>query len=279
MDKNRALHPSSAGEKFIQVGNVKFRVIDEGPIDAPCVVFSHSIMTNADMWKIQAAFLKESFRVIRYDGRGHGKSTYSAGPYSMSLLANDVIGILDALAIGKVHFIGLSLGGIIGFDLALNHGDRMHSLVICDARADSPEEFARPWDARIETALQGGMNDLVEPTMARWFGPDFLRTALADDVRSMIRASSIEGFVATVRALQAYDYRSVCESAQVPLTLIAGERDGVLPSVMHSLAAQIKGAKFELIPSAGHLPNLENPESFKNALRRHFRSLDGNVGF
>jgi 3-oxoadipate enol-lactonase len=273
---NHPRQQPASHEKLVEVGNNTFRVIDEGPTDAPCVMFSHSIMTHASMWDAQAELLRQDFRVIRYDSRGHGKSTHAGDSYSTDMLANDAISILDALAIEKVHFIGLSLGGIVGFDLALKHPGRLHSLVVCDARADSPEEFARPWDARIEAAQRHGMQELVDATMARWFGMDFLQTAKADEVRSMIRDTSVDGFVATARALQSYDYLDLTRTSQlpiVPVTLITGERDGVMPAVMQSLATQIGHATFTLIPAAGHLPNLENPKAFNDALESHFRSL------
>jgi 3-oxoadipate enol-lactonase len=272
MDKKHQIEESPVRKRFVETGNARLHVIDEGPVAAPAVLFSHSIMTNAGMWNPQASLLRDTFRVVRYDSRGHGQSTAGSPDYSMGMLATDVIAILDALDLGKVHFVGLSLGGIVGFDLALNHPRRLLSLAICDARADSPEQFARPWDARIEAAQWQGMQALVEPTMARWFGSDFLQTAQADEVRSMIRDTSLEGFVATARALQSYDYRRLTGCANAPITLIAGERDGVLPSVMQSLATQIEHASFELIASAGHLPNLENPQAFNEALLRHLRS-------
>ncbi|HEY9280857.1 MAG TPA: alpha/beta fold hydrolase [Eoetvoesiella sp.] len=258
-------------QEIIEVGGRKFFVIDEGPIDAACIVFSHSIMTDSGMWQSQADVLRRNFRVIRYDSRGHGKTPHAGDDYSTSLLANDVVSLLDALSLDRVHFVGLSLGGILGFDLAQRYSHRFHSLVICDARSDSPEEFARPWDARIETARSEGMSALVEPTMARWFGSDFLETAAADGVRAMISQTSVEGFVATARALQAYDYHDTAPSFSAPVTFIVGENDGVLPDVMRTFAKSCKNADFVSIPSAGHLPNIENPGAFNATLDAHLK--------
>lgn len=257
-------------ELDIPVGDCTLRVVDEGPKTAPCVIFSHSIMTDASMWRPQIDVLNSRFRIVSYDSRGHGKSTPGASPYSTGVLASDVIGVLDALGIQQAHFVGLSLGGIVGFDLGVNHGHRLHSLVICDARADSPEAFARPWDERIETALRDGMEPLVAPTVARWFGAEFLQSSQAEDVRNMIRATSTAGFVATARALQQYDYLSAVARIAVPTSFVVGANDGVLPDVMESFADQVRVGRYVVVPAAGHLPNLENPDPFNAALGAHF---------
>jgi len=256
----------------IPLAQGSLRVYDQGPRDAPCVMFAHSIMANSAMWEEQAALLAPALRVIRYDSRGHGQSAAIPGPYTMPELARDAIAILDALGIGKAHFVGLSLGGIIGFDLALHHRERLHSLVVCDARADCPPEFAGPWDERIDNARQHGMETLVDPTMARWFGADFLQGGQADAVRAMIRETSVEGFSGTARGLQSYDYSALNDMHGTPCTLIVGERDGVLPKVMEQLAGAIRGADFVTIANAGHLPNLENPQGFNQALLAHLRA-------
>src|SRR5690606_30775457 len=220
-------------------------------------VFSHSIMTDSGMWQPQANALLQDFRVIRYDSRGHGKTPHAGNEYSTGILTDDIIALIDALDLNKVHFVGLSLGGILGFDLAHRYAHRLHSLVICDARPDSPPEFARAWDDRIEAASSTGMSVLIEPTMARWFGPDFLATDAAQAVRAMIRNTSTEGFIATARALQTYDYRDAA-AISTPVTFIVGENDGVLPEVMRAVAQQCGQAQFVSIPRSGHLPNIEN---------------------
>lgn len=257
-------------ESYLKLDNYGLRVLDEGVPAAPCVIFSHSIMTDAGMWRPQVDALKDRFRVIRYDARGHGGSSTGEGPYSIASLASDVVRIMDALDIEKAHFVGLSLGGIVGYDLGVNHAHRLHSLVICDARADSPQAFARPWDERIETALSEGMEPLVEPTVSRWFGAGFLESDQATAVRQMIRQTPVAGFVATARALQKYDYLSQVPSISVPTTYLVGENDGVLPEVMQSLSGQTRASRYVVVPAAGHLPNLENPTSFNAALEEHF---------
>ena len=237
-------------------------------------MLAHAVMTDSRMWDAQVpALLDLGLRVLRYDCRGHGESTAPASPYSIRALAADAVGLLDRLGIQQCHFVGLSLGGIVGFDLATNHSKRLRSLVIADARADASPEFAAPWDDRIKTARARGMQALVEPTMDRWFGTAFRSVPASEDIRRMIRSTQVTGFVGAAKALQDFDYRSGLSALAVPTTLLVGERDGVLPDVMRHLADTIHCA-LEVVPSAGHLPNIEEAAVFNAALGRHFARLD-----
>ncbi|AOB32069.1 hypothetical protein AKI39_17190 [Bordetella sp. H567] len=256
--------------RTIPVGDAGFAILDQGPASGPCVVFSHSIMTTHAMWQGQVERLSRAgYRAIAYDARGHGASVVSPAPYQLTQLADDVIGLLDAMGIARAHFVGLSLGGMIAFDLATRHPRRLCSAVICDARADSPESFARPWEERIELAREQGMKALASPTVARWFGAGFRESDPARAIHRMLCETPVEGFVGTARALQDFDFRPGLDEVDLPMTLICGENDGVLPAEMAALAHRIPGAVLEMIPAAGHLPNIENPTAFDAALMRH----------
>lgn len=249
-------------------------VVDEGDMDAPCVVLGHSIMTDMGMWAPQRATLLDlGLRVIRYDCLGHGLSPALPPPYTITQLSGGVISILDALNIERAHYMGLSLGGIVAWDLAANHGKRLASLVVADAPVYATTDFATVWDARIQTAMDEGMGALVAPTMSRWFGPEFLaaKEPIADSVREMIRNTSVDGFSGAARALQVFDYRSHLAKITLPTTIIVGEHDGVLPLAMNEIADQIAGSDYVCVPSARHLPNVEFPDLFNEALRRHFQ--------
>ena len=250
-------------------------VVDEGGVDAPCVVLGHSIMTDMGMWAPQRTTLLDlGLRVISYDSLGHGLSPALPPPYVIAQLSGSVISILDALSIERAHYIGLSLGGIVAWDLAANHGKRLASMVVADAPAHASPDFAAVWDARIQTAREDGMGALVASTMSRWFGPEFLaaKEPIADSVREMIRNTSVDGFVGAARALQAFDYRSHLAEIRMPTTIIVGENDGVLAPVMKEIADEIAGSDYVLVPSARHLPNMEFPELFNKALRHHFQN-------
>ncbi|OZI18672.1 hypothetical protein CAL26_13260 [Bordetella genomosp. 9] len=261
---------------FIQAGGAGFAIVEDGPPDAPCVLFSHSVMTSHAMWQGQFELLRQAgYRVIAYDARGHGASTVTPAPYSMRQLGDDVIALMDAMRIDMVHLVGLSLGGMIGFDLAGRHPRRLASAVICDARADSPASFAAPWDERIALARAQGMQSLAAPTIARWFGAAGRETDAARAVYRLICETPVEGFAGTAAALKDFDFRDGLDGVDLPVTLICGEDDGVLPAEMASLAQRIPGAVLEMIPAAGHLPNIENRAAFDAALMRHFARVAG----
>jgi len=240
------------------------------------VVLSHSILTSSAMWRGQVDVLTRlGLFVVGVDTRGHGDSVATPAPYSMSMLVNDALTVLDALGIARAHFVGLSLGGMIGLGLGIGHADRLLSLVVCDARADSPDSFRAPWPERIEIARYQGCAALAAPTVERWFGREFIDTH-PEEVRSiaeMIASTSVTGFVGSAQALMQLDYIDAVDAIDTPLTLVVGENDGALPAVMRDLHRRCTGSAFELIPNAGHLPNVEQPDAFNAVLLRHFGRL------
>ena len=256
---------------FVPVDGATLCVRDDGPVAGSCVLMAHSIMTDGRMWDAQAAHLVGlGYRVLRLDSRGHGGSTCGPAPLTIDRLAADVVQVLDALGVARSHFVGLSLGGMVGFALGQQHAGRLASLVICDARADSPPGFAQPWDERIALARGQGMAALVEPTLQRWFG-DRLATLDASaqaSLRDAIASTSVDGFVATARALQAFDYTAKLGAMPAQATLVVGSEDGILPGVMEDLARRMPQAVLEVIPGTGHLPNAEKPEAFNAILER-----------
>lgn len=126
------------------------------------------------MWDEQVAAFSEHFRVLRFDTRGHGQSLVTEGPYSIEQLGRDVLAMLDQLNLDKVHFCGLSMGGLIGQWLGINAGERLHKLVVCNTAAKIGDPSG--WNPRIETVLRDGKAAMValrDASIARWFTPDF----------------------------------------------------------------------------------------------------------
>lgn len=236
------------------------------------VFFSHSILSSSAMWAAQVENLvQQGWHVICADTRGHGQSSTTSPQADMQTLVSDTVAILDALQLTQVHYVGLSLGGMSGFGLALQHADRLASILLCDARADAPPDVALPWDERIVTAQEHGCQALASATLERWFGKQFLESH--PDIRKRLgdiaAATSINGFVACARAIQTLNYLPQVGNIRLPTTLIVGSRDGVLPQAMQQLAQRIDNSVYECIDDAGHLPNIDQPEAFDAALLRH----------
>ena len=252
-----------------------FTVAIEGREGAPWVVMSNSLATDLSLWDDLAASLSDRFRLFRYDQRGHGGSDAPPPPYPMDELVDDAAALMDQTGIDRAHFVGISMGGIAGWGLAHRHADRLASLTICDAAmANGP---AKDWQDRLAVLEQEGMKGLVEPTLARWFTSESLGkdTIAVKRVRQMIATTKPDGFAGCVHALMSFDYSKDVERFRLPILLISGEHDGQRPITMAADASRIQGARLVVIPDAGHLPNIENPEPFNKAAGEFLDSIAG----
>lgn len=268
MNETRNMKVRGAG------GDIALQV--SGRKDGPAVLLSHSILSSSAMWREQAQLLAQrGLRVICADTRGHGASAAPPAPYVMDDLVADVVAVLDALAIERVHLVGLSLGGMLGFGLGILQPQRVASLVLCDARADAPPAFAAPWNERIEAVLREGCAALAASTTERWFGKPFLEAHpdIARSFREGAATTSAEGFIGCARAIQRLDYLARVDRIVAPTTLVVGANDGPLPQAMADLQRLIPGSVLEVIADAGHLPNIDQPAAFNAALLRHFERV------
>ncbi len=249
---------------------INYRI--DGREGAPWVTFSNSLATNLSLWNAQAEILAPEFRILRYDQRGHGGTDAPEGGYSFDLLVADVVALWDALDIERSHFVGLSMGGTTGLGLALDHPDRLISLIACDFRCDAPAEFVAAWEPRIELARTKGMDALADPTTERWFNEDFrnARPDIVDRVKEMIRATPAAGFIGCAIALQNTGYRDRLGEIGVPTLFIAGAQDVAAPAdYIDELHRTVPGSQYAFIDPAGHISNIENPEQFNHALSHY----------
>ena len=243
----------------------------DGPDDAPCVTLSNSLACNLSMWDDQVAALKDRYRVLRYDQRGHGGTEATDGPYSFDMLIADAIALWDALGIEKSHWVGLSLGGMAGYGLAVAHPDRVLSMTFCDSRADAPPAYADYFSERIRITREEGMEGLVEPTVTRWFTDKSMADELPvlEKMREMIRRTNPTGHIGCCEAIRTLSYGAVLGEIKVPSLVVGGQEDmGAPPEVMAEVAAAIPGARHEVIPEAGHISNVENPGAFNAVLEK-----------
>jgi 3-oxoadipate enol-lactonase len=241
----------------------------EGPRDAPVVTLSHSLATNMGMWDPQVPALAGRYRVLRYETRGHGQTAAPVGPYTLETLAADVRALLEALRITRTHFVGLSMGGMIGQSLALTAPHLLSSLVLCDTSSRIPPEAKPLWDQRIATAETKGMEPLVEPTLERWFTAGFRarRPDVVERVRAMIRTTPPRGYAGCCHAIAALDLTDRLGAITLPTLVLVGADDPGTPVAMsETIQRQIGGSELVVLTSAAHLANLEQPEEFNRAL-------------
>ena len=252
----------------IELNGITMNYRTEGPDDAAVVMLSNSLLTNYGMWDDQMeALLGAGFRVLRYDTRGHGGTDAPAEPYSIALFVEDVIALLDALGIPKVHFVGLSMGGFIGQLLGALHPDRVLSLNLCDTACIMPHRD--PWNHRIKIAESDGVEALIEPTLERWFTAPFHKTnqATLDKVRAMIRANSVQGYVNCAITIRDLDQCHVLADISAPTQIVVGEDDPATPLASAKLLHEgIADSVLVVLKNAAHLPNIEQRKMFNQAL-------------
>lgn len=248
---------------------------DNNP-DAPVVMLSNSLLSNYGMWDDQMDVLTEHFQVLRYDTRGHGGTDAPEGPYSIDLFVEDVVGLLDHLGIKKVHFIGLSMGGFISQLLAAKYPDRVISLTLCDTACIMPP--ASLWNDRINTAETEGIEALISGTLERWFTAPFHTTGVEaiDKIRSMIRATGVQGYVNCCKAIRDMDQSHILSDIKAPTNIIVGEDDPACPvAAAETLHAGIAGSTLVILKNAAHLPNIEKKDEFNKAMMGFLNSQSG----
>ncbi len=260
----------------VSVNGIQVNYTLEGPADGPSVTMSHSLATDLSMWNPQAAALARRYRVLRYETRGHGGTEAPAGAYSLSQLGDDARGLLKALGIARTHWIGLSMGGMIGQTLALSTPALLQSLSLCDTSSRIPPEMKPVWDERIATVEAKGMDPMVEPTIARWFTPKFIETRkdVIDPVREMIRRTPPKGYVGCCHAIKPLDLTDRLKAITLPTLIIVGAQDQGTPlAASQAINAQIKGSELVVLDPASHLSNLEQPEAFTSALESFLKRV------
>lgn len=246
----------------------------EGPAGGAPLLFSNSLGANLSMWQPQAAVLAERYRVVRYDQRGHGASEVVAGAFPFTRFVDDALALLDALGLAKVHFVGLSMGGMTALGLALAAPERLLSITAANCVARVAPATHPMWDERARTATEQGLAALVPGTLERWFTAPTraARGAELAWVGDMIAATPVAGYVAACGALKTLDYLDQLARITVPTLFIAGTQDAGAPlEAMRDMQARVPGARLVELEAA-HVSNLEQPEAFTAALSDFLRS-------
>jgi 3-oxoadipate enol-lactonase len=252
----------------IKANGVEIAYRLDGPEAAPVVMLSNSLATNFTMWDAQMPALADRYRVLRYDQRGHGGSQATEPPYSFDMLLEDARGLLLALGIGKVHFCGLSMGGMTGQLFGAKYPGMLRSLVLCDTASKMPDPAA--FNARIKVARGDGMASLAPSTLERWFtAPYRAKTKREmDRVGAMIASTPVEGFAGCCNAIAAMDQTHLLAGIKVPTLIIVGADDpGTTVAHSEIIHREIVGSKLVVLKNAAHLSNIEQAAGFNAALR------------
>ena len=251
----------------IKTNDIETHYTIEG--EGPWVTMSHSLACNLSMWDEQAKLLSAKYKVLRYDTRGHGGSSAPRGPYTLEQLADDAKALFDALGIKRTHWIGLSMGGMIGETFALKHPGFFQSMVLADTTSRRPPNAEQMWGERVAIARDKGMEGVREGTLGRWFTEPYRaqRKDVIEKIGRDITSTPVEGFAGCCDAIAKIDVLDRLKEIDCPTLVIVGDQDhGTPPEMARAIQANLRGSELVIIPSAAHLSNVEQPEAFNKAI-------------
>jgi 3-oxoadipate enol-lactonase len=238
----------------------------DGLQSGPTLMLSNSLGTTLQMWEPQMKALTQVFRVIRYDRRGHGKSGVPPGPYSMERFGRDVLAILDDLNIDKVHWCGLSMGGMVGQWLGAKAPDRLGKIILANTACYYPDPTN--WLNRIKAVKEGGLAAVADAVIAGWLTADFREREpqVTANLKAMLLACPVQGYLACCEALSTLDQRELLPEIKSPTLIIAGRHDMATPIPAGELIrSKIPGASLTILDAA-HISNVEQSHAFTDTV-------------
>jgi 3-oxoadipate enol-lactonase/4-carboxymuconolactone decarboxylase len=244
-------------------GRIHWRA--DGPPNAPALLCSNSLGSDLELWRPQLGALG-ACRIIRYDTRGHGRSSATPGPYDLDLLGNDAVAVLDAAGAKRADFLGISLGGLTGMWLGINAPERVRKLVLANTGAKIGT--TETWNQRIEAVRAQGLAAIADSVLARWFTPGFSASGagILAQIRATFVATSPEGYIACCEALRDADLREEIAAIHTPVLVLTGAGDLSTPAALRELVRdRIAGAHLISLPAA-HISNVEQPDAFNRAV-------------
>ncbi len=251
----------------LNVNEISVSYNDNGPDDAPVLIFVHGFPFNKSMWKMQVRALKENYRVIAYDIRGHGNTESGKEKFSIELFAGDLIALMDKLEIDRAILCGLSMGGYIALTAVENYPERFDALVLSDTQCIADSANAKEKRLKtIEIIKEKGINNYAATSIKNLFAPDSFNTKKneIENVREMIVKTSPQSVCNTLLALT--ERKETCSSLKninIPVLVMAGKEDKIIPVDAAMLIHEnIKDSLLRIIAHAGHVANIENPEAF-----------------
>jgi 3-oxoadipate enol-lactonase len=248
-----------------------------GTSGAPVVCFAHSLAADSGMWAEQIpALLGGGFAVLRIDMRGHGGSDAVPGDYTFEGLAGDLAAVLDALGIGRVHLVGLSVGAMIGQVFAPANPDRLHSLVLCDTQSAAGEGARAAWSMPLAMVRQrNSVAPVANGMLKAWLSDDYkaAHAGRYEQIRQTMLATSPVGFAGCVAAMSTYDHTPILPTTATRTLVVCGADDPMTkPTEARKVAELIPGARYEELAGARHLSNVEQADVFNRLLLDWLRS-------
>lgn len=261
----------------VEANGISINYAIDGPAGAPWVTFVTGITNDIAMWDDHVPALGREHRLLRLDTRGHGGSEATEPPYSFEQLTGDIAGVWDALGIERSHVVGIGLGGMTTVAMALRYPRRVSAIVPTACRVELVPEYAAIWPPMIERSTAGGIEAIIDITASRWF-PEAFRAAnprKMDDVRAMIRRTSLAGYHGCIGALLSVGFADALAGIRLPALFVSGALDAIggPPAVMQDLAGAVQNGQHVTLPEAGHICNIANPRAYESALLDFFASL------
>ena len=246
----------------IQSDGCTINVVIDGDQRAPVLLMSASLGTDHSMWAPQIEPFAKHFRLVRYDRRGHGKSSVPKPPYSMEKMGLDVLAVMDGLGITRASWCGLSMGGMVGQWLGANAPDRFDRIVLCNTSSYYADKDI--WGERIKGVRAGGMGPMAEGVAARWFTPGFIarEPQAVERLKTLVRNTPIDGYIGCCEAIRDMDHREILHKISAPTLIIAGKHDVATPvETGEFIRDRIPGARMVVLDAA-HISNVEQADRF-----------------
>jgi 3-oxoadipate enol-lactonase len=236
-----------------------------GPQDAPILMLSNSLGTNLHMWDAQVKPFTAAFRLLRYDRRGHGKSGVK-GPYTMEQFGRDAIAVMDAVGAQKVHWCGLSMGGMVGQWLGGKAPERIDRLILSNTSCYYASKDM--WNDRLAVIAKSGLGAIADGVMNVWFTKDFRERSpdTVADMKHMLLQTPTDGYIGSAEAVRDMDHRDILPNIKAPTLIIAGRQDmATTVEAAEFIRSRVPGASLTLLDAA-HISNVELPGIYADTI-------------
>lgn len=259
-------------EHFVETGGARIYTTAQGPSDGPAVVFANALGTDLSLWDAMLPHLPAGLRLIRWDKRGHGRSSTPGAPYSMGKLVGDAEAVCDHWGATDTVFVGLSIGGLIAQGLAVKRPDLIRALVLSNTAAKLGTKDM--WQDRIAAIEALGLEPMADMVMKLWFGPTFRAEADMDHWRALLISTRIDGYKGCCAAISGTDFYASTAALRIPTLCLAGSDDSATPpDLVRETTDLVPGSQFHLFRGAGHLPCAEQPEQYAEVLGQFLRNI------